>query len=163
MIMNQDGSLQFQIGETEIGQGADTAFTQMVADTVGVPFEKVHVISTQDTDLTPFGTGAYASRQTYVAGFAIHDIGLKLKAKILAYAEYLLKKPAEALDLVDGIIVDRASGEQLMPLDELATTALYSTDRAEQFSAEGTTQIKSNAYSFGCAFAEVEVDIRCVR
>jgi len=46
-----------------------------------------------------------------------------------------------------------------MNIDELATTALYSLEQAEQFSAEGTTQIKSNAYSFGCGFAEVEVDI----
>jgi xanthine dehydrogenase molybdenum-binding subunit len=163
MVMNQDGSLQFQIGETEIGQGADTAFTQMVADTVGIPFDKVHVISTQDTDLTPFGTGAYASRQTYIAGFAIHDIGLKLKAKILAYAEYLLKKPAEKLDLVDGIVIDKDTGDSMMPLDELATTALYSMDKAEHFSAEGTAQVKSNAYSFGVGFAEVEVDIPMCR
>ena len=56
-----------QLGETEIGQGADTAFAQMAASTLGIPLEGVHVISNQDTDLTPFGTGAYASRQTYVA------------------------------------------------------------------------------------------------
>ena len=159
IVMNQDGSVQFSIGETEIGQGADTAFAQMVADTVGLPFEKVHVVSTQDTDLTPFGTGAYASRQTYVAGFAIHNIGTKLKNKVLAYAEYLTGKPADTLDLVDGIIIEKSSGEHLMPIDELATTALYSTEQAEHLTAEGTTQIKSNAYSFGCAFAEVEVDI----
>ncbi len=159
IVMNQDGSVQFSIGETEIGQGADTAFAQMVADTVGVPFEKVHVLSTQDTDLTPFGTGAYASRQTYVAGFAIHNIGTKLKNKVLAYAEYLTGKPADTLDLVDGIVIEKATGEQVMPLDELATTALYSTEQAEHLTAEGTTQIKSNAYSFGCAFAEVEIDI----
>ncbi|MCE5189749.1 MAG: xanthine dehydrogenase molybdenum-binding subunit XdhA [Eubacteriales bacterium] len=159
MVMNQDGSVQFEIAETEIGQGADTAFAQMVADTVGVPFEKVHVMSTQDTDITPFGTGAYASRQTYVAGFAIHQIGTQLKNKVLNYASYLTGKPADVLDLVDGIVIDKSTKEPLMPIDELATTALYSLDQAEQFSAEGTTQIKSNAYSFGCGFVEVEVDI----
>ena len=35
MVLNQDGSLQFQTGETEIGQGCDTAYSQMVADAVG--------------------------------------------------------------------------------------------------------------------------------
>ncbi|MEZ4628870.1 MAG: molybdopterin cofactor-binding domain-containing protein [Eubacteriales bacterium] len=35
MVMNQDGSVQLHIAETEIGQGADTVFAQMVADTVG--------------------------------------------------------------------------------------------------------------------------------
>ena len=60
MVLNQDGSLQFQTGETEIGQGCDTAYSQMVADAVGVPLSDVHVVSTQDTDVTPYGTGAYA-------------------------------------------------------------------------------------------------------
>ena len=45
------------------------------------------------------------------------------------------------------------------PSKSWQTTALYSIEQAEQFSAEGTTQIKSNAFSFGCGFAEVEVDI----
>ena len=48
MLMNQDGSVQLHICETEIGQGADTVFAQMVADTVGIPMDKVHVVSTQD-------------------------------------------------------------------------------------------------------------------
>ena len=53
MVMNQDGSIQLQVYETEIGQGADTAFAQMAAETLGIPFEKVHVVSCQDTDVTP--------------------------------------------------------------------------------------------------------------
>ena len=61
MVLNQDGSLQVQLGETEIGQGADTAYAQMTADVLGVPMDMVHVVSCQDTDITPFGTGAYAS------------------------------------------------------------------------------------------------------
>ena len=70
MVMNQDGSIQVQVGETEIGQGADTAFAQMAAETLGIPFDMVHVMTMQDTDITPFGLGAYASRQTYMAGFS---------------------------------------------------------------------------------------------
>ncbi len=75
MVLNQDGSIQVQVGETEIGQGADTAFGQMAAETLGIPFEQVHVMTVQDTDITPFGTGAYASRQTYMAGFSIRADG----------------------------------------------------------------------------------------
>ena len=41
MVMNQDGSIQVQVGETEIGQGADTAFAQMAAETLGIPFDMV--------------------------------------------------------------------------------------------------------------------------
>ena len=51
--------------------------------------DQVHVVSCQDTDVTPFGTGAYASRQTYTAGFSIRQTGLLLKERILNYAHEL--------------------------------------------------------------------------
>ncbi|SHK81095.1 xanthine dehydrogenase subunit XdhA [Hespellia stercorisuis] len=163
MVLNQDGSIQLQVGETEIGQGADTVYAQMAADTLGIPFESVHTISTQDTDLTPFGTGAYASRQTYTAGFSIHQTAELLRARILDHAHELTRMPAEILDIVDGEIVRTTDGQDLMTLGELATEALYSLDHSEHLTAESTYQIKSNAYSFGCTFAEVEVDIPACR
>ena len=159
MVLNQDGSLQVQTGETEIGQGCDTVYAQMAADAVGVPFDRVHVVSTQDTDITPFGTGAYASRQTYVGGFSIAQTGALLKGRILDYAHELTRMPVSNLDLVDGNIVRTGDGAVLMDLGELAAAALYSTEHSQHLTAESTAQIKSNAYSFGCSFAEVEVDI----
>mgnify|MGYP005954152085 FL=1 len=159
MVLNQDGSLQLQLGETEIGQGADTAFAQMAADTVGIPVDMVHTVSTQDTDLTPFGTGAYASRQTYVGGFAIKQTGLLLKERILAYAKELTRQDVNNLDIQEGYIVRTTDGRKLMHLGELATEALYSLTHSQHMTAESTYQIKNNAYSFGCSFAEVEVDI----
>ena len=159
MVLNQDGSLQLQLGETEIGQGADTAFAQMAADTVGIPVDMVHTVSTQDTDLTPFGTGAYASRQTYVGGFAIKQTGLLLKERILLYAKELTRQDVNNLDIQEGYIVRTTDGRKLMSLGELATEALYSLTHSQHMTAESTYQIKNNAYSFGCSFAEVEVDI----
>ncbi len=159
MVLNQDGSVQVQLAETEIGQGADTAFAQMTADALGIPFEKVHVISTQDTDVTPFGTSAYASRQTYVAGFSIKQTALLLKEKILKYAYELTRMPAFELDIIDGQIVRKGDGRVMISLGDLATEAIYSLTHSEHITSESTYQIKSNAYSFGCCFAEVEVDI----
>ncbi len=159
MVLNQDGSLQFQTGETEIGQGCDTAYSQMVADAVGIPFEDVHVVSSQDTDVTPFGTGAYASRQTYVGGFSIMQTAKALRERILEIAHRQTRMPVSALDLIDGQIVRKVDGRVLKSLGDLATEALYSLDDSQHITAETTAQIKSNAYSFGCSFAEVEVDI----
>ena len=159
MVLNQDGSIQVQTGETEIGQGCDTAYAQMAADAVGILFENVHMVSTQDTDITPFGTGAYASRQTYIGGFSIRQTGQILKERILNYAVELTRQTRANLDLIDGKIVRISDGRELMDLGELATTALYSTTNSQHITAESTYQIKNNAYSFGCTFAEVEVDI----
>ncbi len=159
MVLNQDGSLQFQTGETEIGQGCDTAYSQMVADAVGVPLSDVHVVSTQDTDITPFGTGAYASRQTYIGGFSIMQTALALRERILKVAHEQTRMPVSNLDLVDGQIVRRSDGRVLKSLGDLAMESLYSVEHSQHITAETTAQIKSNAYSFGCSFAEVEVDI----
>ena len=164
MVLNQDGSVQVQVGETEIGQGADTAYAQMTAEILGLKdYRDVHMISTQDTDITPFGTGAYASRQTYVVGFSITQTGNILKDKILEYAHELVRFPVAVLDIVDSNIVRKTDGRVLMSLKELATEALYSLNHSVHLTAESTYQIKSNAYSFGCCCAEVEVDIPMCR
>ncbi len=163
MVLNQDGSLQFQTGETEIGQGCDTAYSQMVADAVGIPLSDVHVVSTQDTDVTPFGTGAYASRQTYIGGFSIAQTAQALRERILNIAHEQTRMPVSNLDLVDGQIVRKSDGRILKSLGDLATESLYSLESSRHITAETTAQIKSNAYSFGCSFAEVEVDIPMCR
>ena len=68
--------------------------------------------------------------------------------------------PIENLDIVDGMIVLKTkNNDVLMSLAELATETLYSETKAEHLSAESTAQIKTNAFSFGCSFAEIEVDI----
>ncbi len=163
MVLNQDGSISLQLGETEIGQGADTAFAQMAADSVGLTLDKVNVISCQDTDITPFGTGAYASRQTYVGGLTIKQTGEMLKRRILDYASKLSKIDINELDIVDNNIVAIADSKVVMTVAGLATTALYSMEDSRHITAESTYQIKSNAYSFGCCFADVEVDIRACK
>ena len=70
VVMNQDGSVQLQVGATEIGQGSDTVLSQIAAEVLGLPYEMVHIVSQQDTDIT-FDLGAYASRQTFVSGAAV--------------------------------------------------------------------------------------------
>jgi xanthine dehydrogenase molybdenum-binding subunit len=83
-----------------------------------------------------------------------------LKDKILCHAAVYTKTPAGELDIAGGDIVSVApNGKKLVSLEELATDTLYHTEHAEHLTAEATAQVKSNAYSFGCAFAEVEVDI----
>lgn len=158
MVLNQDGTIQLQMGATEIGQGADTVFSQMCADAVGVPFDSVRSTSTQDTDITPYDTGAYASRQSYVSGMAVRKTGLALKARILEYAAGMLDMPPDSLNLVDGWIVS-TSGEPLIALREVAMEACYSLKNSVHISAEETHHCTDNTYSFGVCFAEIEVDI----
>ena len=159
MVLNQDGSIQVQMGATEIGQGADTVFSQMAAESTGIPVERVHMVTVQDTDVSPFDTGAYASRQTYVSGKAVKKTGESLKRNILDYAAYMLSRPADGLDLREGEVVDAATGQTLLGMEELATTAFYSLDKSVHITAEETSHCKDNTFASGACFAEVEVDI----
>ena len=160
MILNQDGSMQLQLGATEIGQGADTAFSQMAAETTGISLEKVYIVSTQDTDTAPFDTGAYASRQTYVTGMAVKKCAQQLKARILDYAGFMLGgRPAEEMDVAHDHIVEKATGKELLDMETLALTAFYSLERSEHITAEVTNQCRDNSFSSGCCFVEVEVDM----
>ena len=159
MVLHPGGRIVFQCGETEIGQGADTVQTQMVADAVGVLASDVTVESCQDTDITPFGTGVYASRGTYVAGFSIRQTGEIFRKKILDVASKMTRMPAYNLDLEDGKITRNTDGRYMLSLADVAEYAQYTTDGSQHITAESTYQIRSNAFSFGCTFAEVEVDI----
>jgi xanthine dehydrogenase molybdenum-binding subunit len=114
--------------------------------------------------VTPFGTGAYGSRQTYVGGAAVRNTALMLKEKILRRAAEYSGTDGTGLDIADGNIVIAPEGnKKLISLEELATETLYSSEHSEHITAEATTQVKSNAFSFGCSFAEVEVDIPLAR
>ena len=160
MQLNLDGTVTVQLGETEIGQGVDTVCAQMTADVLGLSdYRKVNVISCQDTDITPTGLGAYASRQTYTAGFSIRQTGLLLKERILKYACELTRQAVYNMDIIDGDIVRTTDGRVLMSLSELSMTAQYNAANSEHITAESTYTIRNNAYSFGCSFAEVEVDL----
>ena len=112
---------------------------------MGIPVEDVHVVSTQDTDVTPFGTGAYASRQTYIGGFSIMQTALALRERILQIAHEQTRMPVSVLDLVDGKIIRKEDGRVLKTLGELATESLYSLEHSQHITAETTAQIKSNA------------------
>ncbi|PKK40509.1 Xanthine dehydrogenase, molybdenum binding subunit [Clostridiaceae bacterium JG1575] len=160
MSLHQDGSLTLMVGATEIGQGADTVFAQMAAQTVGLSYDKVRVRSTQDTDIAPFDTGAYASRQTYVVGFAIHEAATIIQKKICKVAARLTGLPPEELETREDYVIHRGTKEVLMPIADAALEAYYHREFAEPITAEVSTNTRVNAFSYGATFCEIETDLR---
>lgn len=160
LLMNQDGCIHVQTGATELGQGADTVFSQMVAETVGVPINYIHVISTQDTDVTPFDPGAFASRQSYVAAPALRKAAQMLKEKIIDYAAVMLHQSAMNLTLSNGnIILIDAPQTPLLSLTDLAMDSFYHPERGGQLSAESSVKTTTNPPAYGCTFVDLSVDI----
>ena len=162
LVLNQDGTVHMQIGATEIGQGSDTALAQMAAETLGLGYDSIHVVSVQDTDVTPFDTGAYASRQTYVVAPAIHEAATILKTRILDHCREMTAENHDGLDLINGSIVSLDQQgkviQNVMELSDLALDTYYHKERGGQLSAEVSTKTKTNAPSYGCTFVDLEVD-----
>ncbi|MCL2496763.1 MAG: xanthine dehydrogenase molybdenum-binding subunit XdhA, partial [Clostridiales bacterium] len=159
LLLNQDGSVQLHLGATEIGQGADTVFCQMAAKVLDLPLADIHIVSTQDTDVAPFDTAAYASRQTYVTGMAIKQTAQLLKRRILEYAAAYLRKLPLELDLRGQQIMEISTEQPLLSLADLAMEAFYSLKRSRHITAESTYHCEHNTFSFGVCFAELEVDM----
>lgn len=159
LVLNQDGSVQLQVGGVEIGQGSDTVFSQIAAETLGIPVDMVNFISTQDTDVTPFDTGAYASRQTFVSGKAVQLAALDLKNKILTAAVRITGLSADSLEICQAQLINKSSRATLMSLAELSLHIFYDPLHGKQLTSEISHNAQYNAYVFGATFVEVEVDI----
>lgn len=159
MVLHEDGRVSVQMGATEIGQGADTVFSQMAAEAIGLPMDAIDIQTVQDTDITPFDTGAYGSRQTYVCGMACRRTGESLCAKILDYyAACMLERDAEGLTIKNGIIYNEA-GASVSTVSEVAMESCYSRTRSLHITAEETYHCEQNSFATGVCFAEIEVDI----
>jgi putative selenate reductase molybdopterin-binding subunit len=160
MKMNEDGSFNLYAGATDIGTGSDTILAQIAAEVLGVPIEKIIVLSS-DTDLTPFDVGAYASSTTYVSGQAVKACAEKIAAQILATAASLLETNAESLQLEAETVRDK-TGKKSISLEEVATSATYNRDQY-QIQAQASYTCQQSPPPFIAQFAEVDVDIKTGR
>jgi xanthine dehydrogenase molybdenum-binding subunit len=159
LVLNQDGTINIMVGATEIGQGSDTITAQMVAETVGLPYESVKVVQAQDTDVSPFDTGAYASRQAYVVSNAVVRAAKELKEKIIHHASMMTSIDKSALNIVDAYIIDTKNNTQLMDLKTLCIDSYYHKERGGQLTAEVSYKTTTNAPVFGCTFVDITVDV----
>ena len=116
--LEPSGGVICAVGVTDQGQGVDTVMGQIAAAALGVPIEMVRVIE-GDTDATPYGGGTYASRATAIGGEATYQAALDLRREILKIAGALLQSDAGSLDIVDGNVVDAATGTFRISLAEI--------------------------------------------
>ena len=160
LTLNQDGTVKLMVGATEIGQGSDTVFKQMVAETTGIPYDHIYTDMNTDTDYSPFDTGAYASRQSYVSGIAVRKAAIELKEKILDAVKKFDDIDQLHTDIVNGNIVYKHSGEVIQSVGDLALKSYYDLANGECITAEVSNNFHSNSNAMGATFADVEVDIK---
>lgn len=85
LVLETDGSLTVYLGSSAVGQGLETIMTQIAADAMEMPFDRIRVLHGSTSHVTE-GYGSYHSRSTVMGGSAILLAADKLKAAIRATA-----------------------------------------------------------------------------
>jgi carbon-monoxide dehydrogenase large subunit len=125
--LDAQGMISIHSGATEQGQGTEAMLAQCVASSFGVPIDRVRVV-TGDTDNTPYGGGTWASRAAGIGGEAAWQAGKALRANVLAVASSILQAKPEALDIANGAVVDKETGQDRIGLNEVARIAYFRPD-----------------------------------
>jgi len=154
------GSVSVFTGTHSHGQGHETTFAQIVAETLGVDFEAVDVVH-GDTGAIPFGMGTYGSRSLAVGGTAIYNAVQKVIAKGKKIAAHLLEASEEDIEFADGNFTV-AGTDRSKSIGEVALTAYVPHNYPEGLEPglEETAFYDPLNFTFpaGTHVAEVEVD-----
>jgi len=122
--MEASGQVRIYVGTTDQGQGIDTGIQQIVAGVLGLALDDIEVIS-GDSALSPVGGGSWGSRGAALGGEVALRAARQLRGNLLAMAGFLLQKSADALEIRDGTVFDRATGSAHMTVGELARTGHF--------------------------------------
>jgi CO/xanthine dehydrogenase Mo-binding subunit len=163
VTMNADGSVVLLTGTVEVGQGARTALSQIVAEELGISYNAV-TVAQLDTDVTPYDVNTNASSSTVVMGLSVQRAAQDLKRQLLRHAAKILQTKPEQLSLAGGKII--AGKNRSLPFTELMQRVFLS--RSGEMIGHGAYQsIKTSKAALGSPTnfweiswggAEVEVD-----
>jgi CO/xanthine dehydrogenase Mo-binding subunit len=99
-----DGSILVMAGSTEVGQGTRTILSQIAAEELDVPVERV-IMQGTNTNSTPFDRSTGASRSTTVMGNAVRAAAQELRKQIIAAAAEVLKVEPKDIELETGEVI----------------------------------------------------------
>jgi len=158
------GKISVYTGGIAMGQGFQTAMSQIVADQLGVSPDKVSLVH-GDTQNVTQGFGGFASRQTVCAGSSIHLAATAVRKKVLAIAAHLLEASGEDLELRDGKVFVKGVPDMSVDFRQIAGAVAgvpgYALPEGitPGLEAESSFMPDNVAYANGAHGAELEVDI----
>jgi CO/xanthine dehydrogenase Mo-binding subunit len=119
-----DGRVDVFAGTSDIGNGSKTIQSQIVADTIGVPYDWV-TYDNSNTDSSPLCTGTFASRATFVAGMAVLKAAENARTKILEIAGKEMEIDPADLEVVDGEVVAKGAPQTKLSVADVAGAATF--------------------------------------
>jgi carbon-monoxide dehydrogenase large subunit len=147
LVIEPEGSIAVYVGSSSVGQGVETVFSQIAADALEVPMERIRQVYKGSTDYLTEGFGSYSSRSIVMGGNAIVNAANSLRDQVRAAAAQRLNCKANEIGFDRGMAV--GPSRAAIDLKEFAG-----------LSADGTHASGKRTYSYGAHAAYVAVDPR---
>ena len=169
----EDGTVVLNTGAVDIGQGSDTVLTQICAESLKLPMDKV-ALASPDTDGSPYNWGTTASRVTYTTGRAVVGACAEVERQIKEHAAAILDAQPDDIELREGGMVGIRGSNTQLPLLAIsarahwakggpivgAKTLVYDdpTIDPKRATASGVPFGAIGVFSFCALATEIEVD-----
>jgi carbon-monoxide dehydrogenase large subunit len=169
VIVNARGEATVLAGTVEIGQGCNTILSQVAAEELKLPIEKVRM-APLDTDAIPFDASTTSSRSTYHMGNAVRGAAIDARDKLAEMAAPMLEAKKEEIAFADGKVFLKNHPEMALTVGEVVRRKLgaegtvrgdasYTYQIAKDLDLEtGHSDHASAFYMYATQAAEVAVD-----
>ncbi len=154
------GKVEVVTGSSGHGQGHETAWSQIAADALGVPFEDVEVLH-GDTQVSPKGLDTYGSRSLAVGGIALVKAAEKVVEKARKIAAHLLEASEDDLEFSGGKFSVKGTDKGML-IQEVAFATFMAHNYPEgiepSLDADYTYDPENFSFPHGTHLAAMEVD-----
>jgi CO/xanthine dehydrogenase Mo-binding subunit len=169
VTVNAHGEVTVLAGTVEIGQGCNTILSQVAAEELKVPMEKVRMHQL-DTDVIPYDASTTSSRSTYHMGNAVRRAAIHARQQIAETAGPMLEANVQDLDFGDGKVFLKDQPQMALPIGEVVKRKLgingivrgdgsYTYEIGKDLDLEtGHSDHASAFYMYATQAAEVAVD-----
>ncbi|HWC81651.1 MAG TPA: xanthine dehydrogenase family protein molybdopterin-binding subunit [Pseudonocardiaceae bacterium] len=154
------GKVEVVTGSSAHGQGHETAWSQVVADKLGVPFEDIEVIH-GDTQSSPKGMDTYGSRSLTVGAIAVLGAADKVIGKAKTVAAHLMECAEDDLEFAEGKFTVRGT-ESATSIQDVALAVFAAHDLPDgmepSLDSEATYDPENFSFPHGTHLCATEVD-----
>jgi len=155
------GKVEVVTGSSAHGQGHETAWSQIVADQLGVPFDDVEVIH-GDTQSSPKGMDTYGSRSLTIGGIAIVHAAERVIAKAKRIAAHMLEASEDDIEFADGTFSVRGAPGTGKTIQDVAFATFAAHDLPDgveaTLDADATFDPDNFSFPHGTHLCAVDVD-----
>jgi carbon-monoxide dehydrogenase large subunit len=155
------GKVEVVTGTSPHGQGHETAWSQIVADRLGVPFEDVEILH-GDTRTSPRGWDTYGSRSAAVGAIAVSNAALRVIDKAKRIAAHLLEASEDDVEFANGTFSVKGAPGTGKTIQDLAFAAFAAHDIPDgvepNLDADATFDPVALSFPHGTHLCAVDID-----